>query len=386
MFKTPRILGGIVLVSGTSIGAGMLAFPLVTLKIGLVWSFLIMAGFCSFMYISAIYTARVMLAFHKNTAYPLPVIAQKMKCKTMAFWGHLITIILFYALMVAYIVGGTSILKTFLGVGDTPLMIGFCIIFGTFIVGEMHHLDMMNRFLFLILTLIFFCIILNLKTNAREAFPHIDWKMKNMALSIPIFFTAFGFHGSIPSVIKLVGTNIKHLKKVFFVGSLFPLFVYLAWQYTTFMAFPDEQRIVWLQADQENLGQFLYNMGIYSNFSHLKVFTSIFGFIAIVTSFLGVGVGLCDYMQALVGSGSEAIKTLKLFGLVISVPLGLAILYPQAFLGALSFSALMLCGLVVFLPIYLGRKLNFQDMRGSEWLMFIMATVIIGAEILYRIL
>lgn len=48
--------------------------------------------------------------------------------------------------------------------------------------------------------------------------------------ALPVIFTSFGFHGSIPSIVKYLGKDTKVLRKVMLVGSSLPLIVYILWQ------------------------------------------------------------------------------------------------------------------------------------------------------------
>ncbi|WP_351060773.1 aromatic amino acid transport family protein, partial [Psychrobacter sp. TB20-MNA-CIBAN-0197] len=48
--------------------------------------------------------------------------------------------------------------------------------------------------------------------------------------AIPVIFTSFGFHGSIPSIVKYVGVEIKVLRKVMIAGAALPLVIYIFWQ------------------------------------------------------------------------------------------------------------------------------------------------------------
>ena len=44
-----------------------------------------------------------------------------------------------------------------------------------------------------------------------------------IAASLPIIFTSFGFHGSIPSIIQYIGAKPKTLRTIFLVGSALPM-------------------------------------------------------------------------------------------------------------------------------------------------------------------
>lgn len=379
-----KVWGAITLIAGTTIGAGMLAFPLVTIKVGLVTSFAIMAICWVVMYVTAMLTAKVILTYSKNPL-ALPVLAEKLKFSGAALVGHIVTIVLFYSLMTAYIVGGASILKTFIPLSDPMLMSVFAGTLGVLIVGKTAFWDSANRLLFGLLTLAFLAILLMLAPCCRladTAFMAPAATLANILSSVPIFFTAFAFHGSIPVALALVGPNMKDIKRVFLIGSLIPLVLYMLWQYTAFTAFPAEQKMLWATSKEEDLGQFLSILGAQSGFRFMNMLTSLFGLLAIVTSFLGVGLGLCAYLQNLASRKGENFSAVKLFWLAVGIPLGCAIIYPSGFLEALGFAALMLCVLVILLPAYLAWQQREKKIHTSP---FLLSLLVLFALMLFAI-
>ncbi|STU59196.1 tyrosine-specific transporter [Klebsiella pneumoniae] len=57
---------------------------------------------------------------------------------------------------------------------------------------------------------------------------------QGLALSaIPVIFTSFGFHGSVPSIVSYLGGDIRKLRRVFIIGSFIPLVAYIFWQLAT---------------------------------------------------------------------------------------------------------------------------------------------------------
>ncbi len=51
-----------------------------------------------------------------------------------------------------------------------------------------------------------------------------------LVAALPVIFTSFGFHGSIPSIVRYVGIDLPSLRKVMIVGSTLPLALYIFWQ------------------------------------------------------------------------------------------------------------------------------------------------------------
>ena len=51
--------------------------------------------------------------------------------------------------------------------------------------------------------------------------------------AIPVIFTSFGFHGSIPDIVNYLDGNTPSLRKAIIVGSSIPLIIYVFWQIVT---------------------------------------------------------------------------------------------------------------------------------------------------------
>lgn len=382
-----RVWGGICLATGTTVGAGMLAFPMVTIKIGLAWTAVLMCLCWLLMYSTAMLTCKVILNHSSITT--IPDVAEQSKYRLLGIFGHIITIVLFYSLMTAYVVGGTSIIQKWAPqIKPMLLMIIFSCVFGSLIVGHIRYLDMVNRFLLGTL-LVIFLVIINVLfpccSFSQYQLPATNFM--NLSQSIPIFFTAFCFHGSIPAIVKFVGPQIADLKKVFFWGSLIPLIIYLLWQGIASTAMLPEDHAFWIKTNNTNVGDFLALLGKNASFKNFTSFTSVFGALAIVTSYLGVGLGLQDYLETLANRVSRKLGTICLFLLTIFIPLGFAVLYPQGFLKALGFAAVMLCFLVIFLPVALMylQKQNPKSMYSASYgilvVLILSGLIILGAEI-----
>ncbi|MGT0149030.1 aromatic amino acid transport family protein [Vibrio metschnikovii] len=51
--------------------------------------------------------------------------------------------------------------------------------------------------------------------------------------SIPVIFTSFGFHGSIPAIVNYLDGHTPSLRKAIVFGSAIPLIIYILWQLAT---------------------------------------------------------------------------------------------------------------------------------------------------------
>ena len=205
MKSKARLIGATLIISGTTIGAGMIALPITSAHLGFASSTAMLVGMWVLMSFTALVTLEVNLYFGHgiNVSNAADALLGK--------WGRVISsaaiMLLFYALLSAYIAGGSSILKVGLEEwfaynipkGVIPICFTFCL--GFFVYARTRAVDVLNRVLFsgmLLLFIVLICILLssvkseNLVSSVAQFGP--SWAV------IPVFFASFGFHGSIPSV------------------------------------------------------------------------------------------------------------------------------------------------------------------------------------------
>ena len=117
--------------------------------------------------------------------------------------------------------------------------VGFTVIFAAIITWKTLAVDYVNRILFSLKIVFLMCSIFFL-------FGHVNLDYVNSPLhqpkyvwsTIPVVFTAFGFHGSIPSVVHYIGKDRARLRRIIFVGASIPMVIYLMWLVATLLTLP----------------------------------------------------------------------------------------------------------------------------------------------------
>ncbi len=346
-----KIFGATLLVAGTAIGAGMLALPLTSAAAGFFNSLFLLVGLWGVMCLSALVFLEIILKYGKSAS--IAVLAEN------AFGGvgknvALASIfLLFHALLAAYITGSSQILaNSFQEIGVIFPSWGWALlytgVFGFFVNSCVRAVDYANRFLFTLKVCIFVAMIAALLPEVRVENLYVKPQTPGMLwLAIPIFFTSFGFHGSLPTLVDYLGHRAKSLRFVIIVGSLIPLVVYLLWQVVT-LGTLTPQNLSLLGANSD-LADFISLISQAAQSTTLHVMIPIFSFLAIATSFLGVAMGLFDV------TGETFNKSLTTERLAISArtflpPLVFAIFYPHGFVTALGYAAIALSFLAILLP------------------------------------
>ena len=161
--KKNRLVGAILLVSGTTIGAGMLALPVTTGLAGFIPSLLVMIAIWLFMMLTAFYFLEVNLRMKGESNLI------SMMSKTLGKPGEILSwivyLLLLYALTSAYLLGCSQILSDFLKnvfsftVPVWVWPVGIFLFFGIFVYFGTEVADFLNRVLMIGLVIAYISII-----------------------------------------------------------------------------------------------------------------------------------------------------------------------------------------------------------------------------------
>ncbi|MGL5290506.1 MAG: aromatic amino acid transport family protein [Vibrionaceae bacterium] len=346
-----KFFGSLLLIAGTTVGAGMLALPIASAGVGFGVSSAIMLLLWALM----AYTALLMVEIHQFA--PSDISLNQLAHKLLGTKGQVLTSIalmfLLYALCAAYIAGGGEQvhqkLTVLLGL-DLPPQAGA--IFFTLLVGIIVGLgtrcvDLINRALFS-LKIIALILMLALLLPQVESTHLVELPLKQglIVTAIPVIFTSFGFHSSIPSVVRYLGIEVKALRKIMLLGSALPLLIYLLWQLGSQGVLSQSQLMT-----NHSLSGFINQLASVLHSQFLSTAISVFADLALATSFLGVSLGLFDFMAVNLKQKDNPIGRTITAGVTFVPPLGFALFYPQGFITALGFAAIALVILAVFLPV-----------------------------------
>lgn len=361
MKQDSKLIGGILLVSGTTIGAGMLALPVSTGKAGFFPSMVLFLAYWIYM----TFTAFLMLEV--NLWMPGDNHLTSMVRLTLGRLGEMISwfvyLFLLYSLTTAYIAGGGPIVidafKVMTGIslpewsGAIPLLA----IFGFFVYQGTRCVDYVNRLLMIGLVIAYCLMVIFLMPHVDQVLlEYIDWKYFMMGVSVVA--TSFGFHIIIPSLVAYLERDVLKLRKVILIGSIIPLIVYISWEFLALGIIP-VHGANGIQEGYLNGSNGVHLMTASLGYSAVAILATFFSFFAIVTSFLGVSLSLSDFLAD--GFSIEKTRAGRLFLYIMTFlpPLMITLIDPRAFLSALeyagAFGVVTLLGLFPALMVWSGR-------------------------------
>ena len=359
-----RTLGSTFIVAGTTIGAGMLAMPLAAAGVGFGVTFILLVGLWALM----CYTALLLVEVYQHV--PADTGLGSLARRYLGKYGQWLTgfsmLFLMYAMTAAYISGAgellASSLSQWLSTAITPSsgVLMFTLVAGGIVCIGTHMVDMFNRLLFsakIVLLVVMLALMMphihhvNLLTMPLE---------KGLALSaIPVIFTSFGFHGSVPSVVSYLNGDLRKLRRVFITGSAIPLVAYIFWQLATLGAI-DSATFSGLIASHSGLNGLLQAVREVVASPHVELAVHLFADLALATSFLGVSLGLFDYLSDLFQRSRKASGRIQSGLITFAPPLVFALFYPQGFVMALGYAGVALAILALIIPSLLVWKSRQQ--------------------------
>lgn len=354
-----RLLGGMLLVAGCCIGAGMLALPVLTglsgffpstLALFVAWAFMIFTAFL-LVEINGWFSGKVNL---------LSMVGASLgrKGRQVCWVSYLF---LFYALLVAYTAASGSILssavRSFFGSDLSPALcsLAFALFFGFLVYLGTRPVDLVNRWLMAGLILAYLAMIA-LGLPKIEPSQLLYSKPSAAFLALPVLVISFGFHNIIPSLTHYFHGDLRSVRSAILGGSLLALCIYLLWTLFVLGIVP----VSMLQNAYQNGEEATLALQKILGSSAIGIFAQSFAFFAIVTSFLAQGLSLVHFIAdglKVVSKNHRENGWLALSA--IAPPTILAIVYPSLFFKALNFAggicAVILFGIMPILMSWIGR-------------------------------
>ncbi|CAV26556.1 aromatic amino acid transport family protein [Vibrio atlanticus] len=357
-----KVFGSTLIIAGTTIGAGMLALPLASAGIGFSTSLFLMLGLWALM----AFTALLMVELHQfaesdATLHTLAHTILGTKGKWIASFA---VMFLFYALCAAYIAGGgaqfNQRISDIAGIelnGQVTTLLFTLLVAGVVTIGT-HSVDKVNRVLFGLKLIAMVLVLSFLAPNITSQYlMSMPLQQGLIVAAIPVVFTSFGFHGSIPSIVRYLDGDVRSLRKVMIIGSALPLVIYVFWQSVTLGVISQEQLL-----SDTSLGALLVSLSQTVHQSNLSLIVGVFADLALLTSFIGVSLGLFEFMGDSLSKKLGNAKRVKTAAITFLPPLGFALFYPQGFIMALGYAAIALSVLAILLPTVMVYKVRYTDL------------------------
>ncbi|AGI33549.1 TPA: tyrosine transporter [Mannheimia haemolytica] len=360
-----KILGSALMIAGTTIGAGMLAMPLTSAGMGFGATALLLVGLWALL----AYTGLLFMEVYQ-TAPQKDVGVASLAEQYFGLIGRVLAtfslLVLLYALLAAYITGGGSLLAGVMpemADADMKLKISiliFTAVLGTFVVVGVKSVDGLTRVLFLGKIVAFIAVLLMMLPKAKlENLTAIPLDNLLIISAIPIFFTAFGFHVIMGTINSYLDADIGKIRKSIYIGTAIPLVAYLLWQLATHGVLSQNEFTTILTQDPTLNGLVKATSQITGS-TILGEMVRLFSVLALITSFLGVSMGIFEGVGDLLKRLNLPTNRLWLTIATFTPPILFALFYPNGFIKALGYAGLLFAFYGMILPIGLAWKARRQ--------------------------
>ncbi|AFZ25091.1 amino acid permease [Cylindrospermum stagnale PCC 7417] len=341
------VLGSTALIAGTTVGAGILALPAVTLPSGVLPSTALLIAVWLYALVSGLLIAEVTLNAMRLEGRPsvgLLVVVEKTLGKLGARIAGGAYLFMHYALLVAYITQGGDILISaiakILGMENVlPTWVGtttFTLLFGGIMyLGRERFIQKLNSAFVAIVIVSFLGLLLLGGGQVKSAqILFQDWTALGSAVSV--MCVALFYQNVVPVVVTQLEGDVHKIRQSIVIGSLIPLIMFLAWNAVILGSVsPDMLKLASVGATVFDPLQVLRTGGAGEL---LGVLVSIFSEFAIATSFIGFVYGLLDFFKDISLLTQGGLSRLPLYSLILFPPMSLGTLNPSIFFTALDYT------------------------------------------------
>ena len=289
--STGHVLGGALLIAGTTIGVGMLALPVATGPGGFIPSVAIYLLCWLYMLCTGLLLLEVCTWMPKDSN--LITMAHRLLGNVGKNICWVVYLFLFVTVMIAHVAGGGSVLNELIGCSmpDWAAMVLYVVIFSPVVYMGAHSVDRLNLCLMAGVAVSYLLFIYVSVGHVNiELLKYSNWSKAWFAL--PVLFTAFTYQVIIPTLMNYMDRNVKKVRIAIICGTTIPLLVYLVWEFLILGIVPVEGPGGLIEAGKlgQNavmpLKQFVGSANLFSIGKYFAFFTLTTSYIALALAFL----------------------------------------------------------------------------------------------------
>ncbi|CAH7148571.1 Tryptophan-specific transport protein [Vibrio chagasii] len=360
--KPPSLIGGACIVACICVGAGMLGLPAAGAGVWTIGALMALSFTMLIMTTSGCLLLEVLKDYPYRSSFSS--ITKDLLGKEVNFLNNLMIYFVGGILLYAYITSSGLILNEYFGIAPQLASILFVFIFSGLV---WHSTKMVDRIsivlmLFMIISFSFGTVGLwfnvNLSTLLDTA--HLKFEYAQYVwVFFPIALTAFGYHHSV-STLRDYYREERLAQKAIMGGTIIALFTYTVWLMSIYGNLP---RVNFgpIIAEGGNIDTLLISLKSVLAEETLSNVISAFSAAAILSSFIGVGLGVFDFLADLFQFDATSKGRTKTWVVTFIPPLIFSLLFPFGFLAAIGYAASAAAIWACIVPALLARKSRLQN-------------------------
>lgn len=367
--KQPSLLGGVMIIAGGTIGAGMLANPISTAGIWFTGSLVIL------MYTWFCMMSSGLMLLEANLHYPtgssFDTIVKDLLGRGWNVLNGLSLAFVLYVLTYAYITSGGGITQGMVNqllsgeqhaveIGRTSGALIFTFVLAAFVWFSTKAVDRLSTVLIGGMVISFFLSVSGLISSSSgtvlfDPAVRTDPQYVSYAfVALPVCLVSFGFHQNVPSLVKYYNRNAEKVAKSVFIGTFLALLIYVLWQLAIQGNLPRAEFAPVIEKGGD-IAALLIALGQYIQTDYIDVALNFFAYMAIASSFLGVTLGLFDYIADLCGFDDSRTGRTKTALVAFLPPLLLSLRFPYGFVIAIGYAGLAATVWAAIVPALLAK-------------------------------
>lgn len=367
MGQKPSLVGGACIIAGVCVGAGMLGLPSAGAGAWTLWSVLAITLTMIVMTVSG------WMLLESYQGYPLRVsfdtVTRELLGEKVNAFNNLTVYFVGGILLYAYITSAGLIIDGMTGIGSQWASILFTLGFSGLVWHSTRAVDRISVVLVIAMGLSFVFGISGLSINIKPTLlfdtlsQHASYAPYALAM-LPVALTSFGYHHSVSSMRAYYGEE-RRARYAILGGTAIALLFYLIWLVSVFGNLPRSE-FGPVVAQGGNVGVLLKALASVIESEAVASALNAFSMAAILSSFIGVGLGVFDYLADLFKFDNSRQGRAKSWAATFLPPLLLSLLFPFGFLMAIGYAGAVATLWTCIIPALLAWKVRASKQEGKD--------------------
>ncbi|MGM0570923.1 aromatic amino acid transporter [Marinobacter sp.] len=355
--RSPSLIGGSCIIASVCVGAGMLGLPSSGAGAWTLWSSIALVLTMVVMTLSG---WLLLEAFqHYDLRASFNTVTKSLLGPRVNIFSNLMVYFVGGILLYAYITSSGLIIQDMAGIDSKLASVAFVAVFSLVVWHSTRAVDLLSVMLVTFMLLSFLLGISGLAARidlsvlfdtSNDGSRYVPYALA----MLPVALTSFGYHHSVASLRAYYGGERK-AQKAILGGTLIALMFYLTWLVSIFGNLPraDFGPVV---AGRGDVNVLLAALAFAIDSERVANIVSAFSAAAILSSFVGVGLGTFDFMADLFGFRNDRKGRTGTWAITFIPPLLLSLVAPFGFVLAIGYAGAAAAVWTCIIPALLARK------------------------------